>query len=474
MRAELSFLAKLFSMLRATKTKMAKTASIKKQKLAEAEATPLYKKTVLKNGVRVVTEQHPHARGVVVGIWVMVGTRDESPALAGISHFVEHLVFKRTESRNAFEIARDMEAVGGELNAFTSREYTCFYTHSLKEHLDLSIDVLSDLVCRARFDKVDFEKEKQVVLQEIHMSEDNLEDLVFDEYFENVYGKHPLGRPILGTPESIANLKIKDVQEYYEKHYSSSQIVVSVAGAVSHDEVVKLVEQKLRPKNNKKSSKPLLLADKAQIKKNPPKTLAFRKFIQKPSEQVHILMGFPAAHFRDDLRFEAYIVNALLGGGMTSRLYQKIREDRGLVYTIYSQMNSFCDIGSIMIYSGTEPKNVNQVFKLTLKELKSIAKKGIEKKDLELFKTQVLGQILLGADDIENRMNSLGVNEMVFGRYRSVEEVLNEITQVDLKSLRKYMDKYFDLSKLSLMLMGSFEEKKAKELFSFMKAELES
>lgn len=452
---------------------MPKTSSRKKKPLATiAEIAPIYKKTVLENGVRVVTEQHAHARGVVVGVWVMVGTRDETPDIAGISHFVEHLVFKRTENRSAFEIARDMEAVGGELNAFTSREYTCFYTHSLREHLALSIDVLSDLVCRARFDKTDFEKEKQVVLQEIHMSEDNLEDLVFDEYFEDIYGSHPLGRPILGTPKSIAALTIKDVQAYYEKHYSSSEIVVSVAGGVDHQSVVDLVREKLVPKRNKRPAKLLLLADKPQLKKNPPKTHAFQKFIHKQSEQVHILMGLPAAHFRDDLRFEAYIVNALLGGGMTSRLYQKIREDKGLVYTIYSQMNSFCDIGSIMIYSGTEPKHVEEVLKLTLKEMKKLAEKGIQKKDLELFKTQVLGQILLGADDIENRMNSLGVNEMVFGRYRSVEQVLSEINQVDLKSLKQYMDKFFDLSEMSLMLMGSLEEKQAKELFKYMKKEV--
>ncbi len=451
---------------------MPKTASRRKKSQAMPEIAPIYKKTLLKNGVRVVTEQHAHARGVVVGVWVMVGTRDETPDIAGVSHFVEHLVFKRTENRNAFEIARDMEAVGGELNAFTSREYTCFYTHSLTEHLGLSIDVLSDLVCRARFDKVDFEKEKQVVLQEIHMSEDNLEDLVFDEYFENIFGSHPLGRPILGTPKSIAQITLKDVQEYYEKHYSSSQIVVSVAGGVDHESVVKLVSESLVPKRNKLPKNLLLLSDKPQIKKNPPKNQSFRKFIQKPSEQVHILLGLPAAHFRDELRFEAYIVNALIGGGMTSRLYQKIREEKGLVYTIYSQMNSFCDIGSIMIYSGTEFKHASDVLKLTLKEMKKIAKTGIQKKDLELFKTQVLGQILLGADDIENRMNSLGVNEMVFGKYRSVEQVLKEINQVSLKSIARYLEKFFDLKDLSLMVMGPVDKKQAKALFSIMKKEI--
>ncbi len=450
---------------------MPKTASRSKKTQSQTEHAPIYRKTVLNNGIRIVTEQRPHARGVVVGIWVMVGTRDETPDIAGVSHFVEHLVFKRTENRTAFEIARDMEAVGGELNAFTSREYTCFYTHSLKEHLGLSIDVLSDLVCRARFDKTDFEKEKQVVLQEIHMCEDNLEDLIFDEYFENVYGSHPLGRPILGTPKSIANIKIGDVQKFYEKHYSSSEIVVTVVGGVDHESVLKFVKEKLVPKRNRRPKKLLLLSDKPSIKKNPPKTHAFLKHIPKPSEQVHILMGLPAAHFRDELRFEAYIVNALLGGGMTSRLYQKIREEKGLVYTIYSQMNSFCDVGSIMIYSGTEPKHVTEVLKLTLKEMKRVADKGIQKKDLELFKTQVLGQILLGADDIESRMNSLGVNEMVFGRYRSVEEVLAEINQVSMKSIAQYMDRFFDLKKMSLMLMGPIDKAEAKELFAYFKKE---
>jgi predicted Zn-dependent peptidase len=432
---------------------------IKSKKVLESALTPVFKKTTLDNGVRVVTENHVAARGVAVGFWVGCGTRDEEPRLQGVSHFVEHLVFKRTKKRSAYQIARDMEAVGGDLNAFTSRESTCFHTHSLKEHLGLSIDVLSDLVSAASFHKDDFEKEKQVVIQEIHMTDEQLEDSIFDIYFQKAYGNNPLGWQILGTEKTITQMKRADVVDYYEQMYVGSNMIISVAGALEHDQVVKLIEKQFKPQISSQK------IDFIQSTRKPPKLKAFKDFIQKPSEQVHILMGLPASDFSDSMRFESYIVNTLLGGGMTSKLYQSIREERGLAYSIYSHLSTFTDSGLLMIYAGTESKNVKKVVELTEKELKRLQKNGVSRADLDLFKTQVKGQILLGADDVENRMNSLGVNEMVFGEYRSVEKVMNDIDKISLDSIHHYIEKYIDPDQLGLLLMGSFKEKKSRPTF---------
>ena len=419
---------------------------------------PAFKKTLLENGVRVVTENHPSARGVSAGFWVGTGTRDEEARLQGVSHFVEHLVFKRTKKRSGFEIARDMEAVGGDLNAFTSRESTCFHTHALRDHMPLSIDVLSDLVSGAAFEKNDFEKEKKVVIQEILMTEDQLEDTVFDVYFQKAFKENSLGWEILGTEKTLGAMKRADVLDFYETMYVGSNLVVSVAGAVDHDEVVSLVRKKLKPKNAAANK----MATIAQ-KRNAPAPAAFQDYIQKPSEQVHILMGLPASSFTDELRFEAFIVNSLLGGGMTSKLYQSIREDKGLAYSIYSHLSTFTDTGVLLIYAGTEPKNVKKTVKIIEDQIKTLRKKGISKSDLNMYKTQVKGQILLGADDVENRMNSIGVNEMVFGEYRSVDKVIADIDGVSLDSVHAYIETYIDEDKTGLLLMGQMEGQKTSQ-----------
>ncbi|MCM2282963.1 MAG: insulinase family protein [Bdellovibrionaceae bacterium] len=409
-------------------------------------APPVFRKTrIPKSGIRVVTEMHAQARALSVGIWVETGTRDERREDAGICHFVEHMVFKRTKNRTAFQIAREMEAVGGEINAYTTREYTCFYTHSLHDHLELSLDVLADLVCRASFDSTDLEKEKQVVLQEIHMAEDNLEDFIYDLYFDRAFGGGPMGWPILGNEASILAMRRAKAVDFYHRSYSADRLIVSVAGAIEHEDVVRLVEKVLRPKLRKGAPR---RRKKALFK-------PFRAVVEKPSEQAHILMGWPAADFQNRLRFEAYIVSTLLAGGMTSKLYQSVREKRGLVYSIYSQLTTFTDNGLMTIYAGTETKHAKKVIELTLKEIAKLRERGVSAADLELYKTQVVGQILLGSDDIENRMNSLGVNEMVFGEYRSVNEVIAEVKAITVKSVNEYIRKYLDTDQMGVLLLGA-------------------
>lgn len=423
-----------------------------------------FKKTTLANGLRIVTERHPVSRAVCCGVWIDKGTRDErGDSEAGVAHFIEHLVFKRTKNRSAYDIARDMEAVGGDLNAFTSRENTCFMTVSLKEHLGLALDVLSDLVARPVFHPSDIKKEKHVVIQEIHMSEDQLEDSIFDRYFERAYPNLPLGKSILGTAKSIAGMKRETILDFHRRTYTPKNMVVSVAGGVDHEEVVALVRKHLRFTENEKSGKGKTASSTSGIGSELISMTPFKEKISRPSEQMHILLGLPAADFRAPLRFEGLIVNSLLGGGMTSRLYQTVREDRGLVYSIYSQLVTFVDTGQMLIYAGAEPKEALRVVELTLKEIKKLRREGVARKDLEFFKTQVKGQILLGADDIDNRMNSLAVNEMVFGRYRSVDEVIQDIDRISPDSIHSYIETYLDLDRAALLLMGAGEKKSAKK-----------
>ncbi|MEK7357992.1 MAG: pitrilysin family protein, partial [Bdellovibrionota bacterium] len=382
----------------------------KKPKLKPTVGRTGYKKTVLDSGITVLTEHHPTNRAVSVGIWVDKGTRHETNDEAGLAHFVEHLVFKRTENRSAYEIARDMEAVGGDLNAFTSRENTCFLTHALSEHVGLSLDVLSDLVCRPKFDPTDIKKEKQVVIQEILMSEDQLEDAIFDKFYEKIYPDHPLGKPILGTEESIEGMSRKRIVDFHERQYGIEHLIVSVAGRVDHDEVVGFTEKYMEPKSSalrrkgtvkaglvKESRKDHVEHAEKQLARMrderpvPPVATPFREVIKRPSEQVHILIGHPTLEFRDPMRFDAVVVNTMLGGGMTSRLYQTVREERGLVYSVFSSLNTYSDSGTNLIYAGTEPKKAPTVIELIMKELRRMKREGMTKEEIEFYKRQVKG-----------------------------------------------------------------------------------
>ncbi|AHZ84103.1 M16 family metallopeptidase [Bdellovibrio bacteriovorus] len=403
-----------------------------------------FKKSELSNGIRVVSELHPGSRAVSMGIWVLTGTRDETPDVAGISHLLEHLVFKGTKTRSAYQIAKSLEALGGELNAYTTREYTCYHALVLKDHWEKALDVLADLVSNMKLTQKEFDLEKGVILQEIAMSEDSHEDMVYDVFYEQVYGAHPLGRPILGTPVSVARMKQTQVMNYYKKTYTGKNIIVSASGCIDHDDLMAGIQKRLGAKK------------KSELKntRRVPRWLNRRHVVEKQAEQVHMLLGLPTASFQDKHRFEAVVTNTLLGGGMTSKLYQSVREKRGLVYSIHSSLNTNIDSGMLTIYAGTEAKNARKVGDLISKEFAKIRKAGVTKADVEMCKTQVIGSILLGSDDIENRMTSLAVNEMVFGRYRAVESVIDEIKAVTVDSVNEYIRNVLDLDKAAGVLLG--------------------
>lgn len=404
-----------------------------------------FHKSELDNGIRVLSEQHLDSRAVSIGIWVLTGTRDESADEGGISHLLEHLVFKGTKTRSAYQIAKSLEALGGDLNAYTTREYTCYHALVLKDHWEKALDVLCDLISNMQVSAKDYKLEKGVILQEIAMTDDTPEELIYDILFEKAYAGNPLSMPILGTVKSVASMSQKKVADYYKSRYTGRNIIVTAAGNLDHQVFFEAVEKKLAKKPKAKFT----------AKRERPRWKPARVVSEKSSEQTHMLMGLPTASFKDSQRFEAYIVNTLLGGGMTSKLYQSVREKKGLVYSIHSMLNTYVDSGSLLIYAGTDLKSVRKVSEIVSRELRKLKKSGISAADVELFKTQVVGSILLGSDDIESRMSSIAVNEMVFGEYRSVDSVVQQIQKVTRASVNDFIHDKFDTDKMSGVLMGA-------------------
>lgn len=403
-----------------------------------------FKKTELKNGIRVVSELHSESRAVSMGVWCTTGTRDESREDQGISHFLEHLVFKGTKTRTAYQIAKSLEALGGDLNAYTTREYTCYHALVLKDHWRTALDVLTDLVSNMELRRLDFQLEKSVILQEIAMGEDNLEELIYDEYLSRCLPKHPLGRSILGTTESIETMTQKQVMDYYKRNYSGGNLIVAAAGNIDHSELVEAVGKLLGNKPKRR-----YLHHRTR-----PKHRSFRTVIPKQTEQLHLLLGLPCPSFKDRNRFDAFIINALLGGGMTSKLYQSVREKKGLVYSVYSSLNTFDDFGVINIYASCEKDNMKSVIRTMATELRRVLRNGVTEGELAMFKTQVAGALLLGSDDIDNRMQSIGVNEMVFRKYKPVDDIISEVNAVTAKSVNQAIDKIFDFKQMGAVLMG--------------------
>lgn len=410
---------------------------------------PEFQKTVLTNGVRVLSERREDSRALSIGVWVMTGTRDESESEEGLSHFLEHLVFKGTKKRNAFQISEALESLGGELNAYTTKEYTNYHCTVLKQDWKIGLEVLCDLVCNMKLTQKDFKLEKGVILQEIAMSEDQYEEIIYDHLFSGIYGNHELAKPILGTIKSIAEITQGEVNEYYKRTYTGPNILVTVAGDVPHQEFVDEVNKFLKT----------IAKKKVKNNRTKPHFRKYRAAIEKDIEQAQLLVAFEAPSFKDDARFEAFIANTLLGGGMTSWLYQSVREKKGLAYSVYSALNTQVDSGFISVYAGCEPEKAKQVFGLILKDIKKLATKGVTKKQVESFKKQVIGGLLLSSDDIDNRMSSLGVNEMVFEKYRPIDVVIGEIERVSEQSVNAWIKNKLNMDQLAIQYYGPGADK---------------
>lgn len=403
-----------------------------------------FKKSKLSNGIRVVTEHHPFVQSVSIGVWVLTGTRDEPESQIGVSHFLEHLVFKGTKKRSAYQIARSLEEVGGELNAFTTREYTCYHAMVLKRDWKLALDVLSDLTNNMKITMKDFDRERSVVLEEILMSEDDPEDLAYDLFLQKSMPGQPLGRVILGTEKTLNSLTLKKVIDYYKERYAGKQLIISAAGFIDHDSFVGEVDRLFGKKK----------AGVKLPKRKPAKMKGFTDAVNKPTEQLHLLMGVPCPSFSDPTRFASFLINAWLGGGMTSHLYQKVREKRGLVYSIYSALHTFTDSGMMNIGASAHPSKMPAVLEEIFTTMRKLRDKGMTDREIQFYQRQIEGSLLIGAEDIDNRMNSLAINEMVFEEYRPVSQVIEDINKIGPSDVKRAL-KQWQESELGVLLVGA-------------------
>jgi predicted Zn-dependent peptidase len=411
-------------------------------------------RTVLPGGLRVLTETMPGVLSATLGIWVGVGSRDEDDRLAGSSHFLEHLLFKGTSSRSALEIATAMDAVGGEMNAFTAKEHTCYYANVLASDLPLAIGLLTDLVTEACNTADDLESERTVVLEEIAMRDDEPSDAVHDLFAETLFGGTPLGRSVLGSVESIEGLTRDDVHGWYRGRYRLPSIVVTAAGRVQHHQVLDLVTAAFGDRlSGGDTPAPLRRGDDVRFDR-PARPAGL---IPRHTEQAHLLLGTLGLSRLDERRYAAAVLDAAVGGGMSSRLFQEIREKRGLVYSVGSALTHYAGTGSFSVYAGCSPKRVPEVLRLVRGELARVLADGITPEEVARGRGQLKGGMVLGLEDTGSRMSRLGKSELSFGEYLSVRDVLDRLDAVDEAAVREVADELLG-RQTCLAVVGPYRE----------------
>lgn len=408
-----------------------------------------FQRTVLDNGLTIVVEKHP-VRSASIGVWVKVGSTNESPGISGISHFIEHMLFKGTETRTAFEIATVLESLGGDLNAFTDREVTCYHATVLSEHFGTAIDVLSDMLMHATFPRVELERERSVLLQELSMVHDNPEDWIHDLHFQAVWPKEALGRPIIGNKKTLQKISRAQLLKYFENYYRVDNMVVSVSGNVDFEEVVRLCKKHFTSPQRQEA---LALNWKA------PKYCRRKQHTSADCDQLHMLLGFEGVPFNDPLRYDALVLSFFLGGGMSSRLFQEVRERAGLAYTVECDFIPFSQCGLFTIYVALAPRSLAPCLQILRTELGKLAKTPLTEEELKLVIGQLRGTILLSSDQMEVRQESLARNEITFGRYIPVEEVIGEIEKVTAERIQKLAKKLFIPEKESVVTLGKVKPK---------------
>ncbi|MFN3004775.1 M16 family metallopeptidase [Mycolicibacterium wolinskyi] len=385
------------------------------------------RRTTLPGGLRVVTEYIPSVHSASVGVWVGVGSRDEGRSVAGAAHFLEHLLFKATPTRTAVEIAQAVDAVGGELNAFTAREHTCYYAHVLDTDLELAVDLVADVVLRGRCAADDVEVERDVVLEEIAMRDDDPEDTLGDVFLSAMFGDHPVGRPVIGSVESISAMTRAQLHSFHMRRYTPDRMVLAVAGNIDHDEVVALAHEHF--------GKRLVSGRNAIAPRKGSGRLSGRPTLEvmdRDGEQMHVSLGVrtPGRHWKH--RWALSVLNTALGGGLSSRLFQQIRESRGLAYSVYSTVDTFSDSGALSVYAGCQPERFDEVVRLTTDVLESVARDGITENECRIAKGSLRGGLVLGLEDSASRMHRIGRSELNYGEHRSIERTLAQIESVTL------------------------------------------
>ncbi len=404
--------------------------------------------TTLPNGLLVLTESMPHLRSVSMGVWIDSGSRDEAPEVNGISHFIEHMVFKGTTTRSAQQFAREVDAIGGNLDAFTGKETICFNIKVLDENVPAALDLLSDLVLHPTFSPDDLAKEQGVILEEIKMDEDNPDYLVHELFTQKFWPDDALGRPILGTAKTVSSFNQQIVLDEYARRFTPANMVFSAAGNLDHDTFVAQVAAAFAS---------LSASSSAKLTRTPPPTATPHLTLKnkKSLEQVQFCLAVPALPVADPARYAAYLLNSILGGGMSSRLFQSIREERGLAYSIYSELNPFRDTGSLAVYAGCSAENTREVLDLTLAEFARIKREPVTDEELDRARNQTKGNMVLGLESSSSRMSSLARQQMYWGKFFSLDEITAEIDRVTVADLQDLANRLLQSDQLTLTLLGN-------------------
>jgi predicted Zn-dependent peptidase len=402
--------------------------------------------TTLRNGVRIITEQMDHVRSVSVGVWIGSGSRRETPEQNGLSHFIEHMLFKGTTSRSAEQIARSVDSIGGNLDAFTAKELVCYNTKVLDDHLPLAFDVLSDLVLHPLFREDDIAKEKSVILEEIKMEADNPDYLVHELFSANFWRDHPLGKPILGTRETVKRFDHGMISDYYQTVYSPANLLITAAGHLRHNELEKLARDAFEH-----------LAPVQDLPAQPAPVTHARITLRhkKELEQVHLCLGVPCYPVSHELRFASYVLNNVLGGGMSSRLFQNIRERQGLAYSVFSDLNPYRDTGCLSVYAGTSVETARRVVDLVLREFRNLKEERIDPDELRRAKDHLKGSLMLSLESTSSRMSNLARQEMYFGRFFTLDELLDRIESVTGEQVQDIAQTFFEQKYIALTVLGN-------------------
>jgi len=414
----------------------------------------MFAKTVLDNGIRIVSHEMPEHRSVSLGIWVESGSRHETDAQNGISHFIEHLLFKGTERRSAAQIAEEMDAVGGLINAFTSKEHTCYYAKVLDENLPLAIDLLTDIFLHSSFDAEEIERERSVILQEISQTEDTPDDYVHDLFSLDVFKNHPIARPICGREATVTSFQRQDFLKFFKLRYRPRRVIVSAAGHFGHDALVREIGERLSPAVDGSGG------EAANLEGESVPTMGSGVFPHTKSlEQAHLCLGVAGIHQAHPKRYAAYVLNTLLGGGMSSRLFQEIREKRGKAYSVYSFSTSYKDVGCLGVYAGTSVESTEEVVELIVKELQKLAAGEITDEELQRTQGQLVGSMILGLESTDSWMSHIARNEIYFGRAVTTEEICQRIRAVSRDEVVDLAGALFRTDGITLTLLGDFDEK---------------
>lgn len=402
------------------------------------------KKTVLDNGLTIVTEYIESVKSVTAGIWVKTGSRHENEGLAGITHFLEHMLFKGTEKRSSYDIALSMESVGGYLNAFTSTEYTCYYSRCLDTKLETALDVLTDMVRNSRFPEEEMLKEKKVVLEELKMYKDSPDDVIFEEFGSQIFKNHPIGRPIIGFENTIQSFTREDLFDYIGNRYRPDNLLLAVAGNADHDEVVRLAGEMLDIQSKKTAENQKQPLTPYEVSK---------KVISKQIEQTHMILGRRGLDYDHAKKYTLLLANTILGGGMSSRLHQNIREKYGYCYSIGSFNQTYMDSGLFGVYIGTDQEYVDHVRSLIFEEFDRIKSEKVPEKELQQAKAHLKGKLLLSQESTSNRMNRLAKSELYFNRFITLDELVEKIDEVSADDIKDFSDSFFDKDSYSETLL---------------------